>query len=895
MLAMLVSLSGYSTVLNVTSTADAGAGSLRDQVAAAVAGDQITFASSTNGTAIVLTSGAIAIDKNLVFLGNGITNTLIDGNNTSGVFNITAGNVTFNNLTIQHGVTNKGGGINHTGSGVISIENCLFNSCAATGDGGGIFNASGTMNISACTFDGNHADFDGGGIRINGGTVTITTSTFTNGTTGFSGAGIRRYGGTVTVTNSTLSGNNAGGNGGGFEGNMTLTNCTIANNSAANGGGAKPAGSTFTNCIVYNNSAAGAGPDLDGGISSGGYNIIGNISGSGGLSGTDQIANPLLSALANNGGPTQTMAIQCGSPAIDAANPATSGTDQRGLPMFNVRRDIGAFESQVCINTWTGVNTSWTNPVNWTFGVPTGATDAVITATPVSGNNFPVITSGVAVNNLTVQANATLTVANAGALTLNGTLANAGAVTIQNGGNFLQGSSSSYSYAGTFKVEKSITNSANGYRDISSPVATTVADLADNFPVFGTDGVQCWYSYSPYPNVQTYNEALSLVTGDYNEGWVSNTGNSNPLLPLQGVAMRTYHGGPFTLDFTGTPNNGAQTINITKTNSATTSQDGWNFVGNAYPSNIDWVSVAAMNPGITGSYYIFGTTGEYTGAWGTCNSSGACTGTGVLSGISQYISAGQGFFVRKSTTGSGSFVMNNTVRTSNAAVFYKTYALSNEIRLSITDGTNNDEILAYTDANATAGDDQGLDAIKMVAGSTVSIGYVNAGGVYAIDALDEITESTVLPLEVLVTNTGSYTVTPHLNLTGLKAYLKDDATNTLYDLSTTTPSFTLTGGVKYSSRFSVVFKTDAATGVSVVTENPTHIFSNANKVIVERTSTETANIVITNLLGQEIANVKSGDARTEISLNTPSLSYAIVKVTEGGKVSVAKVSINNAK
>src|SRR5581483_8206415 len=60
--------------------------------------------------------------------------------------------------------------------------------------------------------------------------------------------------------------------------------------------------------------------------------------------------NPLLGALASNGGATQTMALQTGSPAIDkGSNPANLATDQRGTGFARVSgaaADIGAFEVQ---------------------------------------------------------------------------------------------------------------------------------------------------------------------------------------------------------------------------------------------------------------------------------------------------------------------------------------------------------------------------------------------------------------------------------------------------------------------------------------------------------------------------------------------------------------------
>ena len=145
----------------------------------------------------------------------------------------------------------------------------------------------------------------------------------------------------VILTNSTLSLNAASGSsyssGGGIEnvsGMVNLTNSTISNNQAnANGGGIYNYFGTVNskNSIIAGNTAS-EGPDFSGSLTSQGYNLIGSISGISGNISSDIInPNPLLGPLANNGGPTQTLALLAGSPAIDKGS-AVDGvsTDQRG-------------------------------------------------------------------------------------------------------------------------------------------------------------------------------------------------------------------------------------------------------------------------------------------------------------------------------------------------------------------------------------------------------------------------------------------------------------------------------------------------------------------------------------------------------------------------------------
>jgi hypothetical protein len=163
----------------------------------------------------------------------------------------------------------------------------------------------------------------------------------------------------MAIVNSTLSGNTALDSRGGAIYNvsgLSLFNSTLSGNIAREGGGIFNGGrATLQNSIVANNS----GTNCRGTITSRGYNLSNDsscaFSNSGDLDNTD----PMLGPLRYNGGPTKTMALPSGSPAIDAGNPSgcTDGlghllkTDQRGLwrhdPEDTRGCDIGAFERQI--------------------------------------------------------------------------------------------------------------------------------------------------------------------------------------------------------------------------------------------------------------------------------------------------------------------------------------------------------------------------------------------------------------------------------------------------------------------------------------------------------------------------------------------------------------------
>lgn len=271
-----------------------------------------------------------------------------------------------------------GGGIRNLGTLTVSNSNVSYNNARV--DGGGIDN-EGRLNMSTNTLAQNSARIDGGGIYmpVGGASATLTGCTLSgnSATLGTGGPGdVVTYGGgglydaaypPTTLTNCTLASNTARyGYGGGINfvgvGSATVLNCTIALNSAYHGGGiSKDYVSSgrylyLANSIVAENRIG----DIWGGGGNIGadHNLVGNgalsgiangVNGNivGGLNGQPAI-NPMLGPLANNGGPTETMALLVGSPAIGQAdNAAAPATDQRGVTRRDVPgelTDIGAFE-----------------------------------------------------------------------------------------------------------------------------------------------------------------------------------------------------------------------------------------------------------------------------------------------------------------------------------------------------------------------------------------------------------------------------------------------------------------------------------------------------------------------------------------------------------------------
>jgi hypothetical protein len=333
-------------------------GSLLHVVINASAGDTIAFDLDCPPATPIIPIFPISIAENLTIDATG-HNVAVDGAGTRRVFEIDSGMVTLNGLTIQHGLASNGGGIANGGTLTV-MNSSLAGNTANNGDGGGISNTS-TLTVMNSTFSGNTTPSigGGGGIGNSGGTAIVTNCTFTNNSGG-RGGGIGNDFGTVTVTNSTLSGNSASNQGGGIFNDVTLTvtNSTISGNRAIFGGGIRTDGGTvtLTDTIVAGNTATDGGPDLGGYASTGGHNLFGTTADVSITLGPGDLVNPtpLLAPLGSNGGPTRTIALLPGSPAIDAGSDAAcaaapvGGKDQRGIARpLGAHCDIGAFEYQV--------------------------------------------------------------------------------------------------------------------------------------------------------------------------------------------------------------------------------------------------------------------------------------------------------------------------------------------------------------------------------------------------------------------------------------------------------------------------------------------------------------------------------------------------------------------
>jgi hypothetical protein len=318
---------------------------------------------------------------NLEIIGSGAKTTIVDGGGVNSQVVVVGSEpkvqVKLSGMTVRNGAGQEDGGGIYNCFGTLTVidsiitGNRISSGHGSYGYGAGIYNCpSSTLTLVNTTISNNSAVI--GGAICNGGTLTINKSTISgNVARQHEGGGIANYG-TLTITNSTFSGNMArssllgsvaGGilNGGLFRssGTLAINNSTLSGNVARGGKGGgifNVKGSTVVlqNSIVANNT----GGNCHGAVTSHGYNLSSDgtcdFDRAGDLNDTD----PKLGQLRNNGGPTKTLALLPGSPAIDSGNPngCTDGkghllkTDQRGEPRPDQEDesgcDRGAYERQ---------------------------------------------------------------------------------------------------------------------------------------------------------------------------------------------------------------------------------------------------------------------------------------------------------------------------------------------------------------------------------------------------------------------------------------------------------------------------------------------------------------------------------------------------------------------
>ncbi len=337
-------------------------------------------------------TGLPVVTSPIVINGNGslIQRSGADGVPAFRILEVTAGELTLNDVRLRNGQASSGGGVSNGGtlkvsnsilsgneavaptgsggsggailnSGTLVVSNStLFRNAARIG--GGIANRDfGIARVANSTISGNTASFGAGIANSSGGIVNLLYSLLFRNASSTAGAGIDNFSAAARLINSTVSANTAAACGGinNEDGNVRIINSTVALNSSG------LCSFQFANADVTNSLIVDsvAGPDCasDDAIVAAGSNLDSDgscaaLQTGAGTFATVTAAQLRLGALANNSGSARTHALLQGSIAIDAGDQAECASrglflDQRGaLRLIDGNKDgtavcdIGAFE-----------------------------------------------------------------------------------------------------------------------------------------------------------------------------------------------------------------------------------------------------------------------------------------------------------------------------------------------------------------------------------------------------------------------------------------------------------------------------------------------------------------------------------------------------------------------
>ncbi|MCK9401044.1 MAG: T9SS type A sorting domain-containing protein [Bacteroidales bacterium] len=332
--------------------------------------------------------------------------------------------------------------------------------------------------------------------------------------------------------------------------------------------------------------------------------------------------------------------------------------------------------------------------------------------------------------------------------------------------------------------------------------------------------------------------------------------------------------GDTTTSYNGTLNTGPISTPLTK------GGDGWNFVGNPYPSAVDWDAVGWTKTNlVTNSFSVWNggpTYGTYT------------IGGGVVNYGSRYIPAAQGFFVEASAA--GILGVTNAVRTHSTQAFWKADEIMlNRLSMTVSDGEMNDETVIYFNENATSGLDYEYDATKLMAPAAPQAYTMLADEQMAINTFNNTTQTASVILGVNAPEAGEYTITAS-NIesfdAGIPIYLEDLPTGQYINLRETS-SYSFSSGVGMSARFVVHF-TDTQ-GIDDPVSEINSIYAVNLTVYVDFNAMK-GEIVIYNILGQEISRSNASNGLNMVSVPQGNAVY-IVKVISDNTTVTKKVFV----
>jgi hypothetical protein len=381
-----------------------------------------------------------------------------------------------------------------------------------------------------------------------------------------------------------------------------------------------------------------------------------------------------------------------------------------------------------------------------------------------------------------------------------------------------------------------------GWALLGTPVssALTLQSWDDDMPI---SCVGCPDGYAGMVSIYSYDETKP-GTYDAFASYIPMTNITNPITQNKGYWVYLGTGAtatsPITIDVTGTVRKFNNAIPLTRTNTGSVPDDGWNLIHNPYPSPIRWSSLRNGNLNVDNA--IYGYNADLNGGTGASVSyvNGVSSPAVGAGGIGDTIPMCQGFQVHCTANatltalesykvgGNPAFLkMNQTAQVASFQPLLRFYL----------DGPTSfhDETVLYMQSGATNNFDIEYDAIKMAGQDPSSplIRFDNGTNEFQINGIDYITSSFSMPLKTTTGHTGTYTISlANFNSfpTGACISLYDTFNGVTTDLKTNNYVFTLNSSTT-NARFIVNITINPLT-ISTNVSQPNCSQPNAGEITV---------------------------------------------------------------
>jgi hypothetical protein len=469
---------------------------------------------------------------------------------------------------------------------------------------------------------------------------------------------------------------------------------------------------------------------------------------------------------------------------------------------------------------------------------------------------------------------------------------------------------------GKIKYQKYIYSSQRIYRYLSSPMTTgTVADWQTSIPITGTFSNPSTGTgiVSTSPSMFVYNEtvpgAKSLGYESYPATGVASSAASFVIGKGYSVYVRNNTGRPSVLEVKGIVTKGTQNLSalITYTSSGNIADDGWNLMGNPYPSSINWSSVSGTDRSNLDNAIYYQDNNSASPVYRSwVNNVGANCSSGIISPM-------QGFWVKANGGGTPVLRIRESHKTSTAPAFYRTSSddiTLLRIALDSTASSFHDETVIRLADEATHDFDSEFDAYKLYDDTHQAIGSSTASSpLLSINAFaPKIGVNDTIALFVKSVNHGTYTLSvPESTLdNSVTAYLWDTYTNNKTQLITgTTYRFDVSAdSVLKTNRFKILLN-DNRISTGIISSNstvsgmslfPNPIENHAVTIRFPKAAGSPIGVEVFDVVGARVYSEKSiGASNSEYSVLLPqsltSGMYTIHVLTEDGVMSSTKCII----